>query len=143
MRLSLSRQADHAVRAMVWLAERPPGDRRKAAEIAEAVEIPRAFAARVLARLNGAGLLDGRAGYLGGYALARPAAAISLLDVIEAIEGPLRARSCLLRDAPCGTGDDCPMHTAWRTSQDALRDVLAATAIVPADTGSRATTRVA
>src|SRR5436305_221494 len=61
VRLSLSRQADHAVRAMVWLAAQPSSGRRKAAEIAEAVGIPPAFAARVLAQLNRAGAPPPRA----------------------------------------------------------------------------------
>jgi Rrf2 family protein len=130
VRLSLTRQADHAVRAMVWLAGQPAGDRRKAAEIAEAVHIPPPFAARVLSQLNKQGLLDARAGHDGGYTLARPSAGVSLLEIIEAIEGPLRSRTCLLRDAQCGEGGQhCPLHDAWSTAQATFRDALATTTL--------------
>jgi Rrf2 family protein len=132
MRLNLTRQADHAIRAMIWLAGQPVGSRRKAAEIAEAVAIPGPFAARVLAQLNRSGLLAARAGYEGGYWLGRPADQISLLEVIEAMEGPVRANACLLRDTSCGSGGNCVLHDAWRASQDALRSVLGATPLAHA-----------
>lgn len=129
MRLNLTRQADHALRAMVFLAGQRDGGRRKAAEIAAAAGIPVPFAARVLAQLQHAGLLDARAGRDGGYILARNPAAISLLDVIEAIEGPLEARDCLLRDHRCGTDGHCLLHEAWAAAQGALREVLAEASI--------------
>ena len=132
MRLNLTRQADHAVRAMVYLAGEPVGERRKAAEIAAAAGIPGPFAQRVLARLQREGLLLARAGQEGGYTLARPPAEISLLELIEAIEGPLAARHCLLRDRACGTDGHCLLHGAWSTAQGALRSVLAATSLADA-----------
>lgn len=127
MRLNLTRQADHAVRAMVYLAGQPPGERRKAAEIAAATAIPAAFAARVLAQLQRAGLLLARAGHDGGYTLARPASRVSLLEVIEAMEGPIQARTCLMHDQLCGQESHCVLHGAWSAAQTALREVLAAT----------------
>lgn len=132
MRLNLARQTDHAVRAMVWLADQPAGTRRKAAEIATAVAIPRPFAARVLAQLNRRGLLAARAGHDGGYALARPVEQISLLEIIEAMEGPVCAQTCLLRDQTCGAGGQCVLHAGWHASQDALRAVLRTTHLAPA-----------
>lgn len=129
MRLSLTRQADHAIRAMVWLIHQPTNSRRKAAEIAQAVNIPGPFAARVFAQLNRSGLLSARAGKDGGYALARPADQISLLDIIEAMEGPVRANNCLLRDQACNASGECVLHEAWRASQVALRTVLGATSL--------------
>jgi len=129
LRLNLTRQADHAVRAMVYLAGQPTGGRRKAAEIAAATGIPGPFAARVLAQLQRSGLLIARAGHDGGYVLARPAASLSLLEVIEAMEGPLHASTCLMRDQVCGHDGYCVLHAAWSAAQAALRDVLAATPI--------------
>jgi Rrf2 family protein len=128
--LSPSRQADHAVRAVVWLAAQPAGSRRKAAEIAAAAGIPGPFAARVLAQLHRAGLLHARAGQEGGYALARTAAELTLLDVLEAVEGPLTARRCLLRDAPCGADGGCALHGAWAAAQQAFRAALGAAPLV-------------
>ena len=138
MRMSLTRQADHAVRALVWLAGQPAGSRRKAAEIAGAVGIPLPFAARVFARLQRSGFLIARAGHDGGYALARRPSDVSLLEVIEAFEGPLRARGCLMRDGACGAGGFCQLHGAWATAQSALRDVLAGTSLAEAIGNGRA-----
>ena len=129
-------QAGHAIRAMVWLAqteaESQIGEmvsRQKAATIADAVGIPPAFAPRVLARLQHEGLLRARAGRQGGYTLARPAGRISLLEVIEAIEGPLLSQECLLRDESCGTTQFCVLHNAWGAAQEALRTVLEQTSL--------------
>jgi Rrf2 family protein len=138
MRLNLTRQADYAIRAMVWLADHDASgtdchstsaSRQKAAAIARATGIPGPFAARVLAQLQRAGLLIARAGQEGGYTLARPGRDISLLDVIESVEGPLRARDCLLRDLRCGTDGYCVVHDAWSTAQDQLLSVLASTTL--------------
>jgi Rrf2 family protein len=114
---------------MAWLASQPIGRRRKAAEIAAAVGIPLPFAARVLSQLNRRGLLQARAGQDGGYTLARSGESVSLLEVIEAIEGPLRAPMCLLRDVRCGASQPCRLHDAWSTAQEALRSALASTTL--------------
>ena len=146
MRLTLTRQAEYALRALIWLAgeaevEAERGDgrltRHKAASIARATNIPPVFAARVLAQLQHQELLFARAGQHGGYALARPAGRISLLQVIEAVEGPLRTRDCVLRDSACGEGGTCTLHEAWSAAQDALRSVLGGTTLASLPVMSR------
>ena len=139
MRLDLTKQAGHVIRAMVWLAETEaqsqtgePTSRQTAAAIASAVGIPPAFAARLLAQLRRRDLLRARAGQQGGYTLARPASEISLLEVIEAAEGPLLSHECLLRDSSCGTTDYCVLHTAWSAAQEALRTVLSQVSLAEA-----------
>jgi Rrf2 family protein len=102
--------------------------RHKAAAIAAATGIPPVFVARVLANLQRQGFLNARAGQQGGYRLARPPQEITLLEVIEAVEGPLVTRDCVLRDTTCGAqGRYCVLHDAWSTAQSALRDSLAQT----------------
>lgn len=180
MRLTLTKQAEYAVRILVWLAQtqadesderalaastaltRPPelgaidttsvamsatngavssvgaassatvpqdefrsGGRQKAAAIASAINIPPLFAARVLALMQRQGLLHARAGQQGGYTLVRHPQTISILEVVEAVEGPLLSRDCVMRDQVCGAGDFCVLHDAWSASQEALRAVLA------------------
>jgi Rrf2 family transcriptional regulator, iron-sulfur cluster assembly transcription factor len=159
MRLSLTKQTEYALRALVWLAQtdlwgsggasashQAPNIgvashvgsvnsdsglvRHKAAEIADATSIPPVFATRVLAHLQRQGLLHARAGQQGGYTLARPASQITLLEVIEAVEGPLVTLSCVLREAGCGVdGTYCILHDAWSRAQEALRDTLAQTTL--------------
>ena len=146
MRLTLTKQTEYALRALVWLAQTagsPPASgqrggqphatvngRHKAAAIAGAVGIPPVFAARVFAQLQRQGLLRARAGQHGGYTLARPATDISLLDVIEAVEGRVGSRDCVLRDARCGADGTCLLHDAWTTAQNALRAELARTPLM-------------
>jgi Rrf2 family protein len=136
--MNLTRQADHAVRAMLYLAGQPAGERRKAAEIAGATGIPGPFAARVLSQLQRTGLLVARAGHDGGYSVAGDPTRLSLLQVIEAMEGPLQATTCLMRDQACGHDGHCVLHEGWSAAQGALRDVLAATPLARV----RQTTRV-
>ena len=141
MRLTLTKQAEYAVRILVWLAQGAPAAagaprRRKAAAIAAATAIPPIFAARVLALLQRQGLLLARAGQQGGYTLARPAPDISLLDVVEAVEGPLVSRECVLRDLPCGADGYCVLHEGWSSAREALRTVLAHTTLTSVTAGS-------
>jgi Rrf2 family protein len=136
MRLTLTKQTEYALRALVWLSTEEESPRaaglparHKAAAIASGAQIPPVFAARVLSQLQRQGLLRARAGQQGGYTLAHPPAAISLLRVIEAVEGPLQTRTCVLRDSACGAGDTCLLHDSWSTAQDALRSVLGQTTL--------------
>ena len=141
MRLTLTKQAEYALRVLVWLsADGTPGGaggreppRRKAAQIAAATAVPPVFAARVLALLQRHGLLRARAGRQGGYTLARPPAAITLLEVVEAVEGPLLSPECVLRDALCSEDEPCLLHDAWSTAREALRSVLGQTTLATAD----------
>ena len=64
--------------------------------------------------------MEGRAGRTGGYRLARPAAAITLLDVISAIEPEPDARSCVLRGGPCGLDGRCSVHDAFTDAREAM-----------------------
>ena len=84
----LSAKADHAIRAAVELAAAGEGA-VKGERIASAQEIPPKFLENILLDLKQAGLVASRRGAEGGYWLARPADAISLADVIRAVEGPL------------------------------------------------------
>jgi Rrf2 family protein len=71
-----------------------------------------------------AGLIEGRAGRTGGYRLARPAAGITLLDVISAIEPEPDARSCVLRGGPCGLDGRCAVHDAFTGAREAMLERL-------------------
>jgi Rrf2 family protein len=135
MRLALTKQAEYAIRILVWLsssekadrAEGVPTARHKAAEITAATDVPPVFATRILALLQRRGLLLARAGQQGGYVLERSAHSISLLDVVEAVEGPLITRECVMRDGLCGENGHCLLHDAWSASREALRSILAGT----------------
>jgi Rrf2 family protein len=103
--------------------------RHKAADIARGAGIPPVFATHVLALLAHHDLLRARAGQNGGYTLALPPGQVTLLDVIEAAEGPIVSSECVLRDTRCGDAGFCQLHEAWSAAQQALRAVLAATTL--------------
>lgn len=125
MRLELTKRGDYAVRAMLALARGNGGALLSARRIANAMSIPVRFLPQVLADLGHAGLIEAAAGRSGGYRLARDPAAISLLDVIDAVEGDSRRRSCVLRGGPCGADGFCDVHDVFFEGQEALRGTFA------------------
>ncbi len=127
MRIALGHKGDYSVRAVLDLARHYGQGRRKSREIASEMEIPRKYLPQVLANLIHHGLLVSAAGPRGGYSLARTPADISLLDVVEAAEGPVEAEQCALRGGPCDWDHVCPLHESWARGQALLIQHLAAT----------------
>lgn len=124
MKLELTRRGDYAVRAMLALAEAGEKARLTTPQIAARMLIPASFLPQVMADLSRAGLVRRRLGRTGGYLLARPAAEISLLEVIETIEGDSRRRTCVLRNGPCSVEGRCIAHETFYAAQEALRASL-------------------
>jgi Rrf2 family protein len=120
VRLELTKRGDYAIRAMLALA--CGGGRRmlSAPRIAEEMAIPPRFLPQVMGDLVRAELVTSESGRAGGYRLARPASAISLLAIIEAVEGDSRRQTCVLRGGPCSAGGVCAVHAAFFAAQDAL-----------------------
>jgi Rrf2 family transcriptional regulator, iron-sulfur cluster assembly transcription factor len=133
MKTELGQTGDYAVRSALALAR--SGRRMKAREIAAEMALPQKFLPQVLARLIDAGLVGSVAGPDGGYELKRTPADISLLEVIEAAEGPVRSRKCVLRGGPCRLDGTCAVHDAWFEAQAALEAKLAATTFAELATG--------
>lgn len=119
MKLVPTRRTDYAIRALIYLAEHE-GDRSKASEIAEAMEIPKGFLHRVLQELQRARLVSSRPSRRGGYALARRAKEITLLEVVESLEGPLTSGECVLRGGPCHWEEECAVHPVWLSARQAF-----------------------
>jgi Rrf2 family protein len=128
MQASLGRKGDYSVRAVLDIA-RQNGERRKAREIAGEMDIPHRFLTQILAELVQHDLLVAVAGPTGGYVLARPAADISLLEVVEAAEGPIALDACVLRGGPCSWEESCPVHIPWARAQNAMAEQLANTSL--------------
>ena len=87
--MRISAKADYAVRAAAELAASPPGRLVKGEELARAQGIPLEFLENILRAMRVAGVVVAQRGIDGGYALARPAAEITLAEVVDAVEGPL------------------------------------------------------
>jgi Rrf2 family protein len=124
MRLELTRRGDYAVRAMLALA-RPEAHQLTAGALADATAIPAGYVPQVMGDLVRAGLVANRRGRSGGYRLARPAGEVSLLDIVEAVEGDGRRRTCVLRGGPCRREGACDVHDAFFRAQEAVFGTLA------------------
>jgi len=125
--MELGRRAEYALRAAVHLARRnADGVPRKGRVIAEATGVPPQYLPQVLAGLVRAGLVRSAPGPRGGYALTRAPETISLLDVIEAVDGPLTSVVCPLRGVRCGGAEPCGLHADWRAAQELARAGLGA-----------------
>jgi FeS assembly SUF system regulator len=119
--LRLSKKADYALIAMKHLATREGGASASAREIAEGYNIPVELMAKVLQRLARRGLLVSQQGTRGGYHLAKAAEAISVADVIQAIDGPLTVTACSRQNDQCGQFAKCNVRDPlWRIRERIL-----------------------
>ena len=117
--MQITRQADYAVRAVLHLAR--SGDTRTATSvIAEQQKIPPSFLAKIISQLSIAGLLHTSRGARGGVTLARQAGEITLLEVIEAIDGPIQLNECVGDTSTCSFDKDCPLRPVWCEAQEEL-----------------------
>jgi Rrf2 family protein len=118
--MQITRQADYAVRAVLYLAQLGPDRRAATSQIAQEQQIPPSFLAKIVSQLSVAGLLQTSRGARGGVSLAKAADEISLLDVVEAIDGPIMLNECVTDNGACSFGDDCPMKPIWCETQSEL-----------------------
>ena len=121
--LRISRKIDYGLRAMIYLASIPPEAVVPFREIARQMMVPEDFLAKILKTLVDQGMVRSTRGPHGGYALARSAAEISFLDVIEAVEGPVAINVCLDGEDPCSKASACTMVSVWREGQEKMLDV--------------------
>jgi len=122
--MQLTRAADYAVRVMIHLAGLPPETRASRAELAAAAECPEQFLSKVLQSLTRAGLVLSHRGNTGGFELPNVRRDVTMLDVVEAVEGPMRLNMCLNSDRACARQEWCPAHDVWGGAQAALVQVL-------------------
>ena len=122
--MQITRQADYAVRAVLYLAEHERTARVTTAEIGREQQIPLTFLAKIVAQLSTAGILRSTRGSHGGVSLALPPAEISLLDIVEVIDGPVVLNECVSDRSLCPLGDKCPVHRVWCNAQAELVDRL-------------------
>ncbi len=118
MRLEISRRADLAVRALLVIDDAP--DRIKADALARALDTTAGFVPQVVGPLVKRGWVRSDPGPRGGYSAAVALDRVSVLDVIEAIDGPTDMGRCVVLDGPCGRAPHCALHTAWARAREEL-----------------------
>ena len=124
MAMKLTSAADYAVRAMIHLACLPENEFVLRTDIAEAQRIPTSFMAKILRSLVRGGLLRSSRGVKGGFALSRTPGEIHMLEIVEAIEGPLALTRCTPNGKGCAWHRDCPASVVWCQLQDTMRETL-------------------
>jgi FeS assembly SUF system regulator len=121
----LSKLADYGVIIATQLAARP--DRQmNAATLAEATRLPRATVAKLLKALAHGGVVTASRGVSGGYRLARPAEAISIAEVVAAIDGAIGVTQCTIHGPDCTRTEFCSTKPHWKRINDAVGTALAA-----------------
>ena len=124
--MRLSSIADYAVVTMSAAARHCGGARVSAAQLAQETGLPAPTVQKLVSRLTAAGLLRSIRGAGGGLQLARPAAAISLADIVEAVEGPIALTACVEQGRhDCALERSCSVRPHWTVVNEALRGALA------------------
>jgi FeS assembly SUF system regulator len=124
--MRLSSMADYAVVTMSAAARHCGGRQVSAAQLAEETGLPAPTVQKLVSRLTAAGLLRSSRGAHGGLKLARPAAAISLADIVEAVEGPIALTACVEQGRhDCGMEQGCAVRPHWAVVNQAMRGALA------------------
>ena len=121
--LRVTKLTDYATVVLTVLAAQP-GAVLSATGLAEQAGLETPTVAKILKPLAQAGLVAGIRGANGGYRLARPAEAISLVEIVEAIEGPLGMTECSVHAGACGIEDSCGVRANWRRINDVVADAL-------------------
>ncbi|HRN62618.1 MAG TPA: SUF system Fe-S cluster assembly regulator [Luteimonas sp.] len=121
--LRVTRLTDYATVVMTVLAARPE-EVLSASDLAERAGLEGPTVSKLLKPLAQAGLVEGFRGVHGGYRLARPAADITLFEIVEAMEGPLAMTECSLDHGECGISDQCGVRGNWRRINDVVAEAL-------------------
>ena len=121
--LRVTKLTDYATVVLTVLAARP-GEVLSATELADAAGLEPPTVSKLLKPLAQAGLVEGLRGVHGGYRLARAATDISLIEIVEAMEGPLAMTECSQHDSQCGIAKQCGVRANWRLINDVVADAL-------------------
>ena len=124
MPFRLTNAGEYAVRLMVYLAGRDRNELISAREIAENQQIPHRFLRSIISQFAKQGFVTSVQGSGGGVRLAEGAEQRSLLDVIEAVEGPIYLNVCMQGDDICQFSNHCSVHLVWHEAQESIKAIL-------------------
>lgn len=124
-----SRSAEYAIRAFVHLASVPDGKYAMVKQIAEQADIPSHFLAKILQQLARKGFLRSSKGPTGGFCLRMPAADISVIMIVDAVDGLADYERCPAGLAECNDQAPCGMHDSWKALRGRIMEYLERTTI--------------
>lgn len=122
--MQITRAADYAVRVVIYVAANGGERCVPTAEISECQDIPTAYVSKVLQALGKAGIIATFPGRGGGAKLVDPAEKISILNVVEAIDGPITLNRCVVRKGMCSRDSFCSAHPFWAATRKKLVGIL-------------------
>jgi Rrf2 family protein len=134
----LTQTSEYAMRAVLTIAEEPEGHPVGAARLARVLGIPQNYLSKTLHQLARAGILESTRGKLGGFRLARPAARISLVEVVGLFDDVTGRRTCLMGRASCSDHNACAAHARWKGVSDKIADFFRETTVADLVTERRA-----
>jgi Rrf2 family protein len=111
--MQITRQADYALRTIIYLSRLGADEKAPTSLIAKKQQIPSSFLAKIISQLSVAGIIHTSRGAHGGVSLAKSPKEISVLEVVEAIDGPVMLNECTQNPSICVFTKDCPMHVIW------------------------------
>jgi FeS assembly SUF system regulator len=140
--LRVTKLTDYATLVLTVMASEPAAV-HSAAGLAERARLELPTVSKLLKPLAHAGLVEGFRGVNGGYRLARAADAISLIEIVEAIEGPLGVTECSLHEGQCDRETHCGVRANWRRINDVVTDALRGVTLAQMLPPKTATRRIA
>ncbi|NMB24821.1 MAG: Rrf2 family transcriptional regulator [Firmicutes bacterium] len=128
--MEITKKAEYAVTILIDLATQPGDCFVTARDIADRQGIPRTFVPQIISTLSQAGWVEGMRGPGGGVRATSDLGELTVLEIIETVEGPIAITRCLLDESQnCENRPHCPLHGLWIRAQDAMLDVLRETTI--------------
>lgn len=122
--MRLTRAGEYAVRCMLYLFAHNPGHVCARKAIAESMDIPDQFLGKIAQQLSRAGFIEIVQGPKGGYRALIAPRELTLLDVVEAVNGEIFLNDCVMRPSSCTRSPSCPVHQIWLKARRELRNIL-------------------
>ena len=127
--MELTRKGEYAIRGMVYLASKPDDKLVLISDIAASVDVPQTFLAKIFQQFSKIGIVNSYRGTGGGFSLGRSPKDITLLEIVEAVEGPIVLNRCVSKQQSCARTSFCKVHPVWQNIQSQVRDILAKTTL--------------
>jgi Rrf2 family protein len=127
--MQIPRKVDYGLRAVIYLSSQDAERCCSISEIAEHQGVPKKFLEKIIQALVRDGLIKSKRGSCGGYTLARSADAISIYDVVAAIEGPIAVNLCMESHSNCDQLPRCAMVNVWSEVQRKVTEVFTRTTL--------------
>lgn len=124
--MRLTRAGEYAVRCMLYLSslEQRGQDVVSRKQVSQAMDIPNQFLGKIAQQMARSGFIEIVQGARGGYRLVADPRTLTLLDVVEAVVGPIFLNDCVIRPESCNRSNACAVHRVWQKARDQLRETL-------------------